>query len=104
MNAQVEKYFTPVQELNTLTVDNVEKLVNLQIKRIQEHATFSIEQMKAASSVKDADSLKAYMADYADSMRQLSERTVEDVRAVFELGNAFTTEAQRIMQDAFKTK
>ena len=104
MNAQVEKYFTPVQELNTLTVDNVEKLVNLQIKRMQENAKFSLEQMKAASTIKDADGLKSYLADYTDSMRQLSERTAEDVRTIFEMGNVFTTEAQRIFQDAFKTK
>lgn len=104
MNAQVEKYFTPVQELNSLTVENVEKLVNLQVKRIQDNAQFSLDQIKAASTVKDVDGLKSYLADYADSMRQLSERTVEDVRTVFELGNAFTTEAQRIFQDAFKAK
>jgi hypothetical protein len=43
------------------------------------------------------------MTSYAESLRQLGERTAEDVRAVYELGNAYTTQAQRIFKEALKT-
>ena len=102
MNAQIEKYLTPVQELNTLTVTNVEKIVSLQVKRIEENAKIGLEQLKAAAAVKDADGLKDYFTNYADAMRQISEHTVEDLRTVFELGNAFGSEARRIFKDAMK--
>jgi phasin family protein len=103
MNAQVEKYMAPVQELNALAVENVEKILNLQLKRIEETAKLGIQQMKAAASIRDAEGFQGYMTSYAESLRQLGERTAEDVRAVYELGNAYTTQAQRIFKEALKT-
>ena len=102
MNAQLEKYFTPVQELNALAVDNVEKIVSLQIKRIEENAKIGVEQLKAAAAVKDVDGLKDYLSNYAEALRQISQHTVEDIRTVFDLGNAFSSEARRIFKDATK--
>lgn len=103
MNAQIEKYFSPVQELNALTVDNVEKIVSLQLKRIEENAKLGVEQLKAAAAVKDVDGLKEYLGNYAEVLRQISEHSVEDIRMVFDLGNAFSSEARRIFKDAMKT-
>jgi phasin family protein len=103
MNAQVEKYMAPVQELNALVVANVEKMLTLQIKRIEETAKLSIEQMKAAASIKDAEGFQGYMTSYAETLRQLGERTAEDVRTVYELGNSYSAQAQKIFKDALKT-
>lgn len=102
MNAQIEKYFTPVQELNALSVDNVEKIVSLQIKRMEENTKIGVEQLKAAAAVKDVDGLKDYLSNYAEALRQISEHTVEDMRTVFDLGNAFNSEARRIFKDVMK--
>ncbi|MBI1732830.1 MAG: phasin family protein [Gammaproteobacteria bacterium] len=103
MNAQVEKYMAPVQELNALAVANVEKILNLQLKRIEETAKVSIEQLKAVASIKDVEGFQGYVTSYAESLRQLGERTAEDFRTVYELGNSYTTQAQRIFKDALKT-
>jgi len=102
MNAQIEKYLVPVQELNALTVDNVEKIVSLQVKRIEENAKFGLEQLKAAAAVKDVDGFKDYLSNYTEALRQISEHTVEDMRTVFDLSNAFGSEARRIFKDAMK--
>lgn len=103
MNEQVEKYMAPVQELNALAVENVEKILNLQIKRIEETAKLGIEQLKAAASIKDVEGFQGYFSNYAETLRQLGERTAEDVRTVYELGNNYSTQAQRIFKDALKT-
>lgn len=102
-NAQVEKYMAPVQELNALAVENVEKILTLQLKRIEETTKLGIEQMKAVASIKDVEGFQGYMSNYAESLRQLGERTAEDVRAVYELGNSYSAQAQRIFKDALKT-
>lgn len=102
-NAQVEKYMAPVQELNALAVENVEKILNLQLKRLEETTKLGIEQMKAVASIKDVEGFQGFMSRYAESLRQIGERTAEDVRAVYELGNSYTTQAQRIFKDAVKT-
>ena len=103
MNVQVEKYMAPVQELNALAVENVEKVVNLQIKRIEETAKLGIEQIKAAASIKDAEGFQGYFSSYAETLRQIGERAAEDVRTVYELGNNYSAQAQRIFKDALKT-
>jgi phasin family protein len=103
MNAQVEKYMAPVQELNALAVANVEKIVALQMKRIEETAKLGIEQLKAAAAIKDFEGLQGYVTNYAESLRQFGESAAEDVRTVYELGNSYSTEAQRILKDALKT-
>ncbi len=102
-NAQVEKYMAPVQELNALAVENVEKILTLQLKRLEETTKLGIEQMKAVASIKDVEGFQGFMNSYAESLRQIGERTAEDVRAVYELGNSYTTQAQRIFKDAVKT-
>ena len=38
MNAQIQKFITPVQELTALNVANIEKLVNLQLAGLTETA------------------------------------------------------------------
>ena len=103
MNVQVEKYMAPVQELNALAVENVEKVLTLHLKRMEETTKFGIEQIKAAASIKDAQSFQSYFSSYAETLRQLGERTAEDVRTVYELGNTYSTQAQRIFKDALKT-
>lgn len=102
MNAQVEKYFTPIEELNALTVDYVTKLVNLQIKRLEENTKIGVDQLKATEAVKDTDGFKTYLDNCAAAMRQISESAVEDIRTAFDLGTTYTNEAQRIFKDALK--
>ena len=103
MNAQMEKYVAPVQELNSLAVSNIEKITNLQVKRFEESAKVGLEQLKAATAVKDADTLKEFLTGYTEAVRQLSESTVADARTLLELGNSYTTEAQRILKDSLNT-
>ncbi len=103
MNAQVEKYIAPVQELNALAVENVEKVLTLQLKRIEETTKLSIEQIKAAASIKDAQSFQSYFSSYTETLRQMGERTAEDVRTIYELGNSYSAQAQKIFKDALKT-
>ena len=102
MNAQAEKYIAPVKELNALAIENIEKLVSMQVKRFEEAAKVGVEQLKAAAAVKDVDGVKDFFTGYAEAVRALSEKTIEDVRTVFELGNTYSTEAQRIYKDALK--
>ncbi len=103
MNAQLDKYIAPVKELNELTIDNIEKVVALQIKRLEENTRIGVEQWKGASAVKDADGFKQYLGGCAEVARTMTEKAVEDARTAFEWSTAYQTEAQRIFKDVFKT-
>ena len=100
MNEQMEKYVAPVRELNKLAIANVEKLVEMQLQRLQENAKIGVDQMKSAAEISDVEAFKEYMTGCTELARKLSEQAVEDVRTVFEMGNAYSTEAQRIFKDS----
>ena len=102
MNEQFEKMMTPFKELNALAIENAEKFVDIQIKAIEQHSKLGTEQLKQAASIKDVDGLRDYMNKQADVIKQFADRTVADTQAVVELGNNYSAEVQRVMQDAMK--
>ena len=104
MNAQFEKYVAPMKEINNLTVKNFETVTEMQLKNAEENAKIGIEQIKSATAVKDADGWKSYLNTQAEVTQQFNDRLVENVRSVVELSNAYNSEIQRIVKDAFAVK
>lgn len=102
MSTQVDKIFTPFRELNTLAVENFEKIANIQMKAFEETSKIGIESLKGAVAVNDLESLKSYLTKQAEVTRQLTERTLADSKSVMELGNSYNSEAQKVVKDAFK--
>ena len=100
MNAQVNKYFEPLRELNALAVENVEKIVGIQMKYIEDSAKLGIESMKGAAAISDVEGLKTYLTKQAEMSKELSERALSDSKTVMELGKSYTSEVQKIMKDA----
>ena len=104
MNAQFEKFADPIKEINNLTVKNFEAVIGLQLKNVEENAKIGIEQAKSAAAVNDADSWKGYLNAQAEITQQYNDRLVESTRNVVELSNAYSSEIQRIVKEAFKVK
>jgi phasin family protein len=102
MIEQFEKYFTPMRDLNTLAISNVEKLLELQLKFIEDTTKTSVESLKSAITINSAESIKDYITEQVAVSKQLTERTIEDGRTVAELTNTFTTDAQSLVKETFK--
>lgn len=102
MNEQFEKYITPVRELNNLAIANLEKMVGIQVKYIQDSMKVGLEQLKSASTITDAEGFKSYFTGQVEVSKQLTERALEDSRTVAELGNTYATEVQKVVKDALK--
>jgi len=104
MNEQLEKYFAPVRELNALAISNLEKLVDLQIKYLEDSARAGVEQLKTAAAINDAEGFKSFFNSQLAVSRQLSERAIEDGRTIAELGNSYVTEAQKVVKESLKAE
>jgi phasin family protein len=102
MNEQFEKYITPVRELNNLAIANLEKLMDLQVKYIEDSVKVGLEQLKTASSINDVEGFKNYITTQVAVSKQLTERAIEDGRTVAELGNTYATEVQKVVKDVLK--
>lgn len=103
MNAEFDKYFAPLKELNTIAVQNIEKLVDLQLKSLEENTKVSLEQLKNAAAINDIEGLKTYFNNQAEVTKQVAERAAEDARAVVELSNNYSNEFQRIVKENLPT-
>jgi phasin family protein len=103
MNAQVDKFFAPMRELNALAVENVEKVLDLQLKYIEDNAKAGIESLKGAAAVNDMEGFKSYMTKQVEVSKKLTERAMTDSKSILELSKAYSSEVQKIMKDALAT-
>ena len=103
MNEQFDKYFTPVRELNTLAISNIEKILNLQLKLIEDSTKAGVETLKSAAAINDAEGFKDYVAAQVNTTKQLTERAIEDSRTIAEMGNSYTTEVQKVVKETLTT-
>ena len=102
MNVQAGKYFEPVREINALALENVEKLLDIQLKSINDTARLGVEQMKSAADIKDADGLKKYFTEQAEMVKALGERYIKDSQTALELGVSYTDKVQQIVTETIK--
>ena len=102
MNVQAGKYFEPVREINALALENVEKLLDIQLKSINDTARLGVEQMKSAADIKDAEGLKKYFTDQAEMVKALGERYIKDSQTALELGVSYTDKVQQIVTETIK--
>jgi phasin family protein len=102
MNEQLEKYFAPMHELNVLAIQNLEKLVDIQLSYLEDSTRAGVEQLKTAAAINDAEGLKNYINTQVETSRKFTERAIEDSRTVAEIGTGYATEVQKVIKEAFK--
>ncbi len=100
MNTYFESYLAPAKAINELTIKNIEKVVNHQVKTIQDNAKIGLESLKSAAEIKDVDGWKAYVTGQLDVARSASENLVSDAKAFAELGQEYTNEIRSIVESA----
>ncbi|NNE36746.1 MAG: hypothetical protein HKN08_00450, partial [Gammaproteobacteria bacterium] len=61
MNEEFEKYMAPMKDLNSLAVNNIEKMLELQMKYIEDTTKAGVESLKSAVAINDAEGFKDYI-------------------------------------------
>lgn len=100
LTAQAEKIIGPVREINEVAADKTEKLVKIQVSALQGYAKLAIGHWRAALGVKDADSMKAFVAKHREYVEAVTEKAAKDASAVMELGNDYVAEVQKVLKDS----
>ena len=102
MNMQTEKYFEPVRQINALALENIEKLLEIQLKSINDTTRLGVEQLKSAVDIKDVDGLKKYITDQTEIVKGLGDRFVKDSQAALQIGTSYTDKVQQIVTETIK--
>jgi phasin family protein len=93
---QAEKFYAPVRELNKLAIANTEKLLDMQIASMKNYSALGLTQWKAALEVRDVATLQDFLARQGEVFQQVSDKMVSDFKAVSEMGEVYSNEAQKL--------
>jgi len=97
---QAKSMYAPLTKLNTLMVDNMEKMTEFQLSTIKSYADLSIEQMKKAVEIKDVESLRTFSSAQAEVASTVNKKIMEDAKTLSDLANDFKGQVESIWKEA----
>jgi len=103
MNAfadQTKNMYAPMRKLNALMVENMEKMTDFQIEALKSYSKMGVNQMKNATEVKDAESVRDFTAAQAELMSTLSKKVLEDAKSMADMSMEFKQEVEKIVEEA----
>ncbi|RMF15145.1 MAG: phasin family protein [Gammaproteobacteria bacterium] len=100
-NAQ--KALEPVSKLNELFVANLQKVAEFQMDALKSYADLASSQFTALTEIHDADSLKDFLTRQTEVAGELSQKIMEDLRTLGEMGSEFREEVTKVMEEVRET-
>ncbi len=100
---QAKSFNTPFTKLNSLFIENIEKMTELQFKALKTYTDLGINQLKKAAEIKDADSVRAYTTAQAEAATVLNKKVMEDAKVFSDLAVEFKNQVETIMEEARTT-
>ena len=98
MENTFEKLVAPIKEINDLTLKSIEQITAIQLKTFQENAKVSVDSLKAATGIKDFDSLQKYLTGQIDVAQNLSTSAVEDAQEIAKLSESYTNGVKKVVE------
>lgn len=98
-----EDLFTPVKELNELTLKNIEEISAIQVKAIEENAKISMDALKTSIEIKDLDSLNDFIKDQASTAQNIANNAIEDSKEIAKLTESYTNSVKKLVEKSIPT-
>lgn len=103
MNAfaeQTKNMYAPMRKMNTLMVENMEKMTEFQIEALKSYSKMGVNQLKNATEIKDAESVRDFTASQAELMSTLSKKVLEDAKSMADMTMEFKQEVEKIVEES----
>ncbi|MBE0483806.1 MAG: phasin family protein [Bacterioplanes sp.] len=100
---QAKNMYAPMAKFNSLFVENMEKMTDFQLNAIKAYAEMGLDQMKKASEIKDADSVRTFTASQAEAATALNKKIMEDAKALSDMAMEFKTQVEGLVEEARAT-
>ncbi|HET8792036.1 MAG TPA: phasin family protein [Modicisalibacter sp.] len=95
-------FFGPARAYAALSVDYTEKLFTTQFEFAKAYADATLSQTRAMLDVKDAESLRSYVEDQQQVVKDLSERFKGDAEKVVAMNQEFAQKSQQLVESNVK--
>ena len=96
---QAKSMYSPLTKLNSLMIENIEKMTAFQLNSIKSYADMSIDQMKKATDIKDADSLRTFSSDQTEVAATVNKKIMEDAKSLADIANEFKSQMETVWKD-----
>ncbi|NVK39034.1 MAG: phasin family protein [Gammaproteobacteria bacterium] len=106
MNAfteQAKSFYSPLNKLSALMVENMEKMTEFQLESIKSYADITMSQMKKAIDVKDVESLRSFSTSQAEAASTVNKKIMEDAKSLSDLATDFKDKVEAIWEEAKPT-
>ncbi|HCE2500661.1 TPA: phasin family protein [Vibrio parahaemolyticus] len=100
---QTEKNLEPYLKSNKLVTKNVEVLTELQLNAIRTYSEVGLNQMKAASEIKDVTSLTAFNSQQLSVLTKLSQQMMDDSNKLQAIAKEFKEDVEKMTSENLKT-
>lgn len=103
MNAfteQAKSFYTPLNKLSALMVENMEKMTEFQLNSIKSYADITMSQMKKAVDVKDAESLRSFSTSQTEAAATVNKKIMEDAKSLSDLANDFKSQVEAVWEES----
>ena len=86
-NAQTKQMFEPMRKINSLMLNNMEKMTQYQLEAMKRYSQMGTERIRSATEIQDAESLRDFGTKQAEMMNELSQQMQEDARVMSEMSS-----------------
>ena len=92
----------PGRRMAQLMIEQADRLVSLEIECARAYSERAMEDLRAALTVSDGDSLRSFLEHHNRLVASAARRMGDDLQSVANLGRSFGEEARRISEDNLK--
>lgn len=99
---QLQGFTNPVMRYNQILAANMEKLAKLQLESTTAYTELSISRMQALADTKDPQSAAQFGAGQLETLAKVSNRMLEDIQALTQIGTSFKDEVDTLIAESTK--
>lgn len=89
--------FAPIMKFNELMSASIQDLFHAQMAATQRYSEMTMEQVKAASEIRDMDSLQNFFQKQIGTFEALNEQVMADLKAMADAGVKFRQDLEAII-------
>lgn len=100
--APMQMWMKPMQQANKMAVEQLEKVVDLQMTTWQKYVDISMQQMKAAAEIKNIKDWQDFVNQQMEMAGTMRQQWMEDNKAFTEMGLKAKEEMTELVQNNVK--
>ncbi|GLQ29751.1 phasin family protein [Litoribrevibacter albus] len=97
---KTKENFAPIMKFNELMSASIQDLFHAQMSATQRYSEMTMEQVKAASEIRDMESLQNFFQKQIGTFEALNEQVMSDLKAMADAGIKFRQDLEAIMNPA----